>query len=71
LQQLDGIDADRTAIFGGSYGGYMTICCLSRDPEYLFACGISKYGDSNLTSSWAQCCRHLRLYTEVSWATLG
>jgi dipeptidyl aminopeptidase/acylaminoacyl peptidase len=65
LHQLGGIDAGRIAIFGGSYGGYMTVCCLSRDPEYLFACGISKYGDSNLTSSWAQCCRRLRLYTEV------
>jgi len=65
LRQLDGIDPERIAIFGGSYGGYLTICCLSRDPEYLFACGISKYGDSNLVSSWAQCNRHLRLYTEV------
>src|SRR6185503_14852207 len=43
----------------------MTVCCLSRDPEYLFACGITKYGDSNLISSWAQCCRELRLYTEI------
>jgi len=52
-------------IAGGSYGGYMTICSLSRDPEYLFACGISKYGDSNLVSSWAQCEKRLRLYTEI------
>jgi dipeptidyl aminopeptidase/acylaminoacyl peptidase len=60
-----GIDPARIAIMGGSYGGYMTVCALSRDPEYHFACGISKFGDSNLYSSWAQCSRELRLYTEI------
>lgn len=60
-----GLDHSRFAIMGSSYGGYLTICSLARDPEYLFACGISKYGDSNLVSSWAQCKRELRLYTEV------
>jgi dipeptidyl aminopeptidase/acylaminoacyl peptidase len=43
----------------------MTICALSRDPEYLFACGVSKYGDSNLVSSWAMCEKRLRYYTEI------
>ncbi len=65
LRTLDWIDPARLAIMGGSYGGYLAISCLARDPEYLFACGIAKYGDSNLVSSWAQCCRELRLYTEV------
>jgi dipeptidyl aminopeptidase/acylaminoacyl peptidase len=52
-------------IAGGSYGGYMTLCSLSRDPEYLFACGVAKYGDSNLISSWALCEKRLRLYEEI------
>jgi len=65
LQGLPGIDTDRIAICGGSYGGYMTNCCLARDPEYLYACGVSKYGDANVISSWAQCSRTLRLYTEI------
>ena len=65
LGSLPGIDPAHIAIMGGSYGGYMTICSLSRDSEYLFACGITKYGDSNLYSSWAQCKRELRLYTEI------
>jgi dipeptidyl aminopeptidase/acylaminoacyl peptidase len=65
LRTLPGIDPARLAIYGGSYGGYMTALCLSRDPEYRFACGVSKYGDANLYSSWAQCNRDLRLYTEV------
>jgi dipeptidyl aminopeptidase/acylaminoacyl peptidase len=65
LRTLPGIDPARLAITGGSYGGYMTICCLSLDPEYLYACGAAEYGDSNLVSSWAQCKRELRLYTEI------
>ena len=51
---------------GGSYGGYLTMCVLSRDPFYRFVCGIAKYGDSNLISSWAQCNRELRLYSKIS-----
>ncbi len=65
LRTFKEIKPDRIAITGGSYGGYMTANALSRDPEYLFACGIAKYGDSNLVSSWAQCEKRLRLYTEI------
>lgn len=65
LRTFDEIRPESIGIAGGSYGGYMTICSLSRDPEYLYACGVSKYGDSNLVSSWAQCEKRLRLYTEV------
>lgn len=65
LRNLKGVKPDRIGVSGGSYGGYMTINALSRDPEYLFACGIAKYGDSNLVSSWAQCEKRLRLYTEI------
>ncbi len=59
------IRPESIGIAGGSYGGYMAICSLARDPEYLFACGISKYGDSNLLSSWALCEKRLRYYTEI------
>lgn len=65
LHQFDWIDPARVGIFGASYGGYMVACCLSRDPDYLFAAGVSKYGDANVYSSWAQCERDTRLYTEM------
>ncbi len=65
LRQLPGIDPARMAIYGASYGGYMVACTLSRDPDYLFACGVDKFGDANTISSWAQCNRDLRLYSEI------
>ena len=60
-----GVDPAHIGILGSSYGGYMVACCLARDPDYLFACGVSKYGDANVYSSWAQCERGTRLYTEM------
>lgn len=65
LRELDWIDPDRIGIYGPSYGGYLVACSLARDPDYLFACGVSKYGDANVFSSWAQCRRDVRLYTEM------
>ena len=65
LRTLDGVQPDKIGIFGSSYGGYMVACCLARDPDYLFACGVSKYGDADLYTSWAQCERETRLYTEM------
>lgn len=65
LRGFKEIRPENIGIAGGSYGGYMTICTLARDPEYLFACGVSKYGDSNLVSSWALCEKRLRYYTEI------
>jgi dipeptidyl aminopeptidase/acylaminoacyl peptidase len=65
LRHRPWLDPQRVAIYGPSYGGYMVACCLSRDPEYLFACGVSKYGEAHLFTSWAQCNPDLRLYTEI------
>ncbi len=64
LGALDEVDRERIGIIGGSYGGYMVACCLAKDPDYLFACGVSRYGDAHLETSWALCSRTLRWYTE-------
>jgi dipeptidyl aminopeptidase/acylaminoacyl peptidase len=53
LQSLEWVDEDRLAIFGASYGSYMTLTALVH-PENPFACGASKYGDCNILTSWAQ-----------------
>ncbi|MEJ5224396.1 MAG: S9 family peptidase, partial [Anaerolineales bacterium] len=65
LHTLGMVDKSRIAIMGGSYGGYMTALALSRDPDYLFAAGVAKYGDAHIETSWALCNRELRLYTEM------
>lgn len=71
LADLNEVDAGRLGIIGGSYGGYMVACCLARDPDYRFACGVSKYGDAHLETSWALCNRRLRWYTEMMLGNPG
>ena len=54
LAELDWVDGSRIAIFGASYGSYLALASLARDPEHRFACGVAKYGDSDIATSWAQ-----------------
>lgn len=53
LQGLSWVDSDRIAIFGASYGSYMALTSLVH-PDNPFACGVAKYGDCNIVTSWAQ-----------------
>jgi dipeptidyl aminopeptidase/acylaminoacyl peptidase len=53
LGELGWVDPSRIAIFGASYGSYMALSCLVH-PENRFACGVAKYGDSDILTSWAQ-----------------
>jgi dipeptidyl aminopeptidase/acylaminoacyl peptidase len=46
LESLDWIDADRIAIMGGSYGGYMVAAALAFEPTE-FAAGIDVFGVTN------------------------
>lgn len=43
LAQRDDVDASRIALWGGSYGGYLTALGLARAPE-LFAAGVDLHG---------------------------
>jgi dipeptidyl aminopeptidase/acylaminoacyl peptidase len=54
LRTLDWVDGDRLGIFGASYGSYMSLCSVTDDPEYRFRCAVTKYGDCDIASSWAQ-----------------
>jgi dipeptidyl aminopeptidase/acylaminoacyl peptidase len=47
LRGLDWVDEDRIAVFGGSFGGFATLSCVSRLPD-LWAAGVSIVGPSNL-----------------------
>jgi dipeptidyl aminopeptidase/acylaminoacyl peptidase len=54
LAGLDWVDPRRLAIFGASYGSYLALASLALDPQHRFACGVAKYGDSDIATSWAQ-----------------
>jgi dipeptidyl aminopeptidase/acylaminoacyl peptidase len=43
-------DRKRVGVFGGSFGGYQTLCCISFHPE-IFACAIELFGPSNIATS--------------------
>ena len=49
LRELDWVRPDRIAVFGGSFGGFAALSCLSRLPS-LFAAGVSVVGPSNLVT---------------------
>lgn len=53
LRGIDWIDGDRLAIFGPSYGSYLALTSLVH-PDNPFACGVAKYGDCDILTSWAQ-----------------
>jgi dipeptidyl aminopeptidase/acylaminoacyl peptidase len=54
LATLDWVKKERIAIYGASYGAYMVYCSLAQDPEHRFACGVARFGDCDILSSWAQ-----------------
>jgi dipeptidyl aminopeptidase/acylaminoacyl peptidase len=54
LRGLDWVDGARLAIAGGSYGSYMALASVTDDPEHRFRCAVTRYGDCDLVTSWAQ-----------------
>lgn len=53
LAGLGWVDPDRIAIYGASYGSYLALASLVRE-DNPFACGVAKYGDCDILTSWAQ-----------------
>jgi dipeptidyl aminopeptidase/acylaminoacyl peptidase len=49
LRSLGWVRPDRIAVFGGSFGGFATLSCVSRLPD-LWAAGVSIVGPSNLVT---------------------
>ena len=47
LRTLDWVDANRIAVFGGSFGGFATLSAVTRLPEY-WALGVDIVGPANL-----------------------
>jgi dipeptidyl aminopeptidase/acylaminoacyl peptidase len=49
LHGLDWVDSGKLGVFGGSFGGFATLSCVSRLPK-LWAAGVSLVGPSNLVT---------------------
>ena len=49
LKGLDWVDGDRLGVYGGSFGGFATLSCVSRLPEY-WAAAVDIVGPSNLVT---------------------
>jgi dipeptidyl aminopeptidase/acylaminoacyl peptidase len=49
LQHQDWVDADRVGVYGGSYGGFAVLTCVTRLPEY-WAAAVDIFGPSNLVT---------------------
>ena len=47
LRTLDWVNPDKLGVFGGSFGGFATLSCLTRLPQY-WAAGVDIVGPSNL-----------------------
>ena len=49
LKGLDWVDGDRLGVYGGSFGGFATLSCVSRLPD-LWAAAVDIVGPSNLVT---------------------
>jgi dipeptidyl aminopeptidase/acylaminoacyl peptidase len=47
LHGEDWVDRDRIAVWGGSYGGFAVLSCVTRLPDY-WRCAVDIFGPSNL-----------------------
>ena len=54
LRSLDWVDSRRIAVFGASYGSYLALCSVTEDGGTRFRCGVCKYGDCDLLTTWSQ-----------------
>jgi dipeptidyl aminopeptidase/acylaminoacyl peptidase len=49
LREQDFVDGERLGVYGGSYGGFATLTCVTRLPEY-WAAAVDVVGPSNLVT---------------------
>lgn len=64
LRSLDYVDPDRLAVFGGSYGGYMTYLQLVRKPQ-LWKVGVAWVGITDLLLMYEESMQHFRHFLRM------
>jgi acetyl esterase/lipase len=65
-----GFDRTRAALWGGSYGGYMTLAGLAFQPE-LWAAGVDIVGISDLVTFLENTSDYRRAYRELEYGSLA
>lgn len=65
-----GVDQDRAALWGGSYGGYMVLAGLAFQPE-LWAAGVDIVGIASFVTFLENTSPYRRAYREREYGTLG
>jgi len=65
-----GLDPGRAALWGGSYGGYMTLAGLAFQPE-LWAAGVDIVGISNLVTFLENTSEYRRAHREHEYGSLA
>lgn len=64
------VDAERVAIYGGSYGGYATLAGVAFTPE-LYACAIDYVGVSNLFTFMNTIPPYWKPYLQMMYEMVG
>lgn len=64
-----GLDQDRSALYGGSYGGYMVLAGVSMQPQ-LWAAGVDIVGMSSLVTFLENTADYRRAYREREYGSL-
>lgn len=64
------VNKEKIIVMGGSYGGYMTLACLTLYPE-LFAAGINKVGISNFITFLSNTAEYRRENREAEYGSLS
>ena len=70
LQNLHEIDTKKLIVYGGSYGGYMVLACVTEFPD-LFSAGIDIVGISNFVTFLENTAEWRRKIREVEYGSLG
>jgi dipeptidyl aminopeptidase/acylaminoacyl peptidase len=69
LKGQTGIDGDRLAVYGGSYGGFMVLSALTTYPD-LWAAGVDIVGISNLATFLENTSDYRRGHREAEYGSL-
>jgi len=69
IKKIENIDSNKVALFGGSYGGYMVLLCLTLQPN-LWAAGVDIVGIFNFVTYMKNTSAYRRKYRESEYGSL-